>query len=102
MLVLPRLSRLDLTIGKEDEMFTVNMLPARSYSAGIQENVFPGLGYGRVLSQDSLSLQTCGEVLYVYMCAISKCTGVMGNRTTLPVTQSPQKNRERLNCYIAT
>lgn len=35
MFVLPRLSKLDFTIGKEDEMLTVNMVPATSYPAGL-------------------------------------------------------------------
>jgi len=62
MLVLPRLSTLTFTIGNEDEMLTVNMVPAATRQ-GYEEYFPPGL---------CISLQTGCEVPCVYMCAFSK------------------------------
>ncbi len=67
MLVRPRLSTLDFIIGKEDEMLTVNMVPA----SRVMKKMIPGL---------CISVQTSGEVPYVYMCAFSKCRGGDGKQ----------------------
>ncbi len=90
MLFRPRLSTLDFIIGKEDEMLTVNMVPA----SRVMKKMIPGL---------CISVQTSGEVPYVYMCAFSKCRG--GWWETAPHRLSrchPCSNRVRLNSYQAT
>lgn len=61
MLVLPRLSTLAFNIGKEDEMLTVNMVPAASYPAGYEE-YFP---------QDSVSCSRPAVKWRMCLCVLS-------------------------------
>lgn len=87
MLVLPRLSTLTFTIGNEDEMLTVNMVPAASYQAGIWRMFSPGL---------CISLQTGCEVPYVYMCAFSKWKGSDGKQHHIACHASPLQEQKDL------
>lgn len=62
MLALPLLSRLDLIIGKEDEMFTVNMVP-----------VVIRQGYGSMLSRGSAMGECYPKTLYLSKLEVKCC-----------------------------